>query len=89
MIFNVKGYNDLFETCNYFDVNSFDNSFTSSINNLLVIYLNIRSLQKNINMLSDHNYTFDKQPDVIALSETELGPDNMYCHIDLDGYAFI
>ena len=40
-IFSVKEYNDLFETCDYFDVNSFNNSFPSSINNLFVIHLNI------------------------------------------------
>ena len=88
VIFNVKEHNDLFETCDYFDVNSFNNSFSSSINNLFVIHLNIRSLQKNMDKFSDYIRTFDKQPDITALLETKLKPDTMYSNIDLDGYAF-
>ena len=77
MIFYVKENYDLFETCHYFDVNFFNNSFPSSINKLFVIYLNIRSLQKNIDKWSNYICTFDKQPDIIALSETKLKSDTV------------
>ena len=46
VISNVKENSHVFETCDYFNVNSFSNSFPSSINNLFVIHLNIRSFQK-------------------------------------------
>ena len=56
---------------------------------LFVIHLNIGRLQKNIDKLSDYICTFDKQPAVIALSETKLKPITVYDNIDLNGYAFI
>ena len=79
----------MFDTCDYFDINSFNDSFPSRINILFVIHLNIRILQKNIDRLSDYIYTLDKQPDIIALSETKLEPDTMNSNIDLDGCASI
>ena len=50
--------------------------------------MNIRSLQKNVETLSNYLSQLDKQPDIIALSETKLHEGRVFANINLDGYKF-
>jgi hypothetical protein len=54
---------------------------------LSIIHCNIRSLSKNISLLSDLANTFSRKPDIIGISETKLS-QNSVTNIDLLGYNF-
>ena len=54
---------------------------------LSIIHCNIRSLSKNISLLSDLANTFSRKPDIIGISETKLS-QNSVTNIDLLGYKF-
>ena len=55
---------------------------------LFIIHFNIRSLQKNVQTLNNYLSQLDKQPDIIALSETKLHEGRIFANINLDDYKF-
>ena len=56
--------------CNYFDIDS--QCFRNLKNQLFLLHVNIRSLQKNFESFLDFQQTFEKLPDLICVSETKL-----------------
>ena len=54
---------------------------------LTLYHCNIRSLPKNISLLSDLIYALSSKPDVLALTETRLN-ENTTVNIDVPGYKF-
>jgi len=82
-------YIDLFGKCKY--DNHDGKNLVSKIkqNDLFLIHINIRSIQKNIDALSNYLASLKKQPDIVAISETKLKEDNIYRNINLNGYTFI
>ena len=56
--------------CNYFDTDS--QCFRNLKNQLFLLHVNIRSLQKNFESFLDFLQTFEKLPDLICVSETKL-----------------
>ena len=64
-------------------------SFPAVCNNgqLFLLHLNIRSLAKNYNDLSDFLSKFTIQPHVIALTETKI-KDRLLVNISIPGYTF-
>jgi len=53
-----------------------------------IFHLNMRSLNKNLNLLEDLLSTFKTVPEIIAISETKLKDDNIY-NININGYSFL
>jgi len=68
---------------NYHDLNSF-NSIMSNRNpdDICIFHINIRSLRKNIDKLSNMLSTMQKPPHIVAVSETKL-TKMMVCHFQL------
>ena len=54
-----------------------------------MIHFNLRSLQKNIDKLSDYLAGFKNQPEIIAISETKLREGYTNRNIELEGYTFL
>ena len=75
-------------SCDYFVENQF-NEMLSKNNpiNLSLLHLNIRSLQKKINNLSNCLTNSNIQFSIIGISETWLRDDSH--SVDIDGYRFI
>ena len=78
----------LFNECEYCSTDSQNNILRNRTNELLIIHFNIRSLEKNIDKMSQYLSELKTQPDVIALTETKL-KDNICGSIELPGYEFI
>ena len=78
----------LFNKCEYYSTDSLNNILRNRTNELLIIQFNIRSLEKNIDKMSQYLSELKRQPDVIALTETKL-KDNICGNIKLAGYKFI
>lgn len=73
----------------YFSASELNNFLNSSncTNSSSMIHFNIRSLPKNFDQLNEHLSTFDKNIDIIAISETRLN-DKSVSNIDLPHYDF-
>ena len=56
--------------CTYFDTDS--QCFRNLKNQLFLLHVNIRSLQKNFESFLDFLQTFEKLPDLICVSKTKL-----------------
>ena len=78
----------LFNECEYYSTDYLNNILRNRTNELLIIHFNIRSLEKNIDKMSQYLSELKRQPDVIALTETKL-KDNMCSSIEPAGYKFI
>ena len=78
----------LFNECEYCSTDSQNNILRNRTNELLIIHFNIRSLEKNIDKMSQYLSELTTQPDVIALTETKL-KDNICGNIELPGYKLI
>ena len=57
-------------------------------NGYSVFHCNIRSLEKNLNLLNDILITFKEAPSIIAISETKL-KNNSATNISIPGYQFL
>ena len=86
-IANNAPYSDFFDKSAYFDINSLNR--TVSKQDLLIMHINVRSIQKNFDQLSMILTELQKLPDIIALSETKLSPNQIPTNIDLEGYEFV
>ena len=72
--------------CQYVDTID-GNVFTNEIDSLILMHLNIRSLNKNINDLDIFISTLPFKPDVISLSEARV--DQPLQNIDIEGYNLV
>ena len=52
---------------------------------LLIMHFNVTSLQKNFDQLSMIVTKLQKLPDIIAITETKLSPNQIPTNIDLEG----
>ena len=71
--------------CKFIDVNSIFNNCNDS---LILLHLNMRSLQKNFDYLYRFLSTFPTKPDVICISETKI-KDKPLLNISIPGYIFL
>ena len=86
---NDDDYSELFGKCGDFNIESINKTlFYKNKDDLCIIHFNIRSLQKNDETLNSYLSQLDKQPDIIALSETKLHEGRVFANINLDGYKF-
>ena len=76
--------------CDYLDLNKFDfdNFNTISFDSLILIHINIRSLNKNFDELYDFLQILPFTPDVICLSESRI-KDQPLINIEISDYTFI
>jgi len=59
------------------------------VNDLLLFHANVRSLQKNIDKLANIIAELERQPDIIAISETKIKTNQIVSAIDLFDYNFV
>ena len=53
------------------------------------MHFNVSSIQKNFDQLSMILTELQKLPDIIALTETKLSPNQIPINIELEGYEFV
>ena len=75
------------KTCEYLNRNS-STLFHSKNNKLVLLHLNIRSLNKNYDNLVEFSSTVPAQPHFILLTETKMKGDP-FININLLGYNFL
>ena len=69
----IADYNDFFSNCNYYSVQELNNKLSNSKDSeLFLILVNIKSIQKNIDNLSNFLSELKQKPDFILLTETKL-----------------
>ena len=85
----VKRENDLsyFPTREYFDISSLNGAVGDQ--NLCILHFNVRSIQKNVDKLANLLTQLKALPDVLAMTETKLKPDQAHININLESYTFI
>ena len=75
--------------CQYFDIKKFNSKF-KKYEGLSFLHLNIRSLPKHLDNLTNFLNSIDHRFKVIALSETRLTSNSSIPHnLSLDGYSFV
>ena len=84
-------YESLFLNCQHHDIVSINEYLDLNNNrlNLFLIHFNVRSLQKNFDKLTNYILQIKKLPDIIAITETKLGKNQIVINIDIEGYNFI
>ena len=84
-------YESLFLNCHYHDIVSINEYLDLNINrpNLFLIHFNVRSLQKNLDKLTNYILQMKKLPDIIAITETKLTKNHIVVNLDIEGYNFI
>ena len=73
--------------CEYIDIFDNENSFTNEIDSLILLHLNIRTLNKYFNDLHNLLASLPFKPDVVCLSESRI--DEPFENIKIDGYNFV
>ena len=83
----LKNFSEKIETCCYHDVHYDFNRIPNSY--LLIMHVNIRSLQKEINFdhFLDTLETLKRKPDIICISETRI--KETLVKIDIEGFDFV
>ena len=76
--------------CDYHDINSFNQLITQYKNNICLLHVNIRSLEKNIEKLSIILAHLQVPPQTIAWSETKIHKkQGVNFSTTLEGYNFL
>ena len=75
---------------NYHDLNSFNSIMRNrKPNDICIFHINIRSLRKNIDKLSNMLSTMQKPPHIVAVSETKINKkDALSFPNTITGYNF-
>ena len=83
----LKNFSEKIETCCYHDVHYDFNRIPNSY--LLIMHVNIRSLQKEINFdhFLDTLAILKRKPDIICISETRI--KETLVKIDIEGFDFV
>ena len=69
----IADYDDFFSNCNYYGVQELNNKLSSGKDSeLCFIHVNIRSIQKNIDNLTNSLSELEQKPDFILVAETKL-----------------
>ena len=69
----IADYYDFFSNCNYYSVQELNNKLSNGKDSeLFLIYVNIRSIQKSIDNLTNFLSELKQKPDFILLTETKL-----------------
>ena len=84
-IANNAPHSDFFDKSAYFNINSLNR--TVSKQDLLIMHFNVRSIQKNFDQVLMFLTELQKLPDIIALTEIKLSPNQIPTNIDLEGIA--
>ena len=79
----------LFGTCEHVDSHNHNWLNNKKIGDLFLIHLNLRSLQKNIDKLSDYLAGFKNQPEMAAISEIKYREGCINRNIELEGHIFL
>ena len=86
-IANNAPYSDFYDKSACFDINSLNRTLSKL--DLLIMHFNVRRIQKNFDQLSMILTELQKLPDIIALTETKLSPNQIPTNIDQEGYEFV
>ena len=86
-IANNASYSDFFDKSAYFGINSLNR--TVSKQDLLIMHFNVRSIQKNFDQLLMILRELQKLPNIIALTEAKLSPNQIPTNTDLEGNEFV
>ena len=71
---------------NYYSISQINNAIAKAGPKAIsIISINMRCLQKNLALLEDFIYSFDKRPEILAITETRLNA-NSVCNVDLLNY---
>ena len=73
--------------CEYIDIFDNKNSFTNEIESLILLHLNIGTLNKYFNDLHNLIASLPFKPDVVWLFESRI--DEPFENIEIDGYNFV
>ena len=69
----IANYNDFFSNCNHYSVQELNNKFSNGKNSeLFLIHVDIKSLQKNIDNLTNFLSELKQKPNFILPTETKL-----------------
>ena len=87
----IADYNDLFSNCNYYSVQELNNKLSNGKDSeLFLIHVNIRSIQKNIDNLTNFLSELKQKPGFILLTETKLiKKRDIIVDISIPGYIFV
>ena len=86
-IANNASYSDFFDKSAYFGINSLNR--TVSKQDLLIMHFNVRSIQKKFDQLLMILTELQKLPNIIALTEAKLSPNQIPTNTDLEGNEFV
>lgn len=87
VIEKILGGHDLNALSKYFSFEEYTSVTDPLTNNYInIIHINIRSLQKNFDLLKSMLNCFPKQPDIIAITETWLKDSTKHLY-SMDGYT--
>ena len=75
-----------FSSCKYYNANTIT-TLSVSPKDLLILHINIRSLNKNMDDLLDLLIEIRTRPSIICLTETRLKHDSLV-NIEIQGYKF-
>ena len=92
MHFDETDTNDNIECCQYLELEEVKNIAKCDTNrtNFSLIYVNIVSLDANIDKIRTLLYGMDSNPDIIGVSETRINDSNVArCDCELRGYHFV
>ena len=84
---NDLSYFDFFQKGEYFDISSLNGAVGDQ--NLYLLHSNVRSIQKNVDELTNLLTQLKAIPDVLAIMETKPKPDQLHTNINLEGNTFI
>ena len=78
---NDLSYFDFFCKSEYFDISSLNDAVRDQ--NIYLMHFNVRSIQKNVDELANFLTQLKALPDVLAITETKLKPDQVHTNIKL------
>ena len=87
----IADYNDFFSNCNYYGVQELNNKLSNGKDSeLFLILVNIKSIQKDFDNLTNFLSELKQKPDHILLTETKLiKKRDFIVNISIPGYIFV
>ena len=81
----MSGYDTNVSTdCVLYSIDSFNDTFSPRLDNFFTIHQDIRSFNCNIDKFLFYILNLNTSPDVIVLTETFFGPNNIH---EISGYV--
>ena len=81
---NFKSMHENVKICEYSDLSNLTN-YNPSTDTLFILHINIRSIQKHIDVLCELIFNLSRSPDVILITETRI-QEHPAVNIEIQGY---